>query len=135
MSAESDFLASERADIQKIVGMIDALLQKEKLSEYEVIALGKLLQDVYMGIERILRYQLAMRNITIAKGPNWHKDLLLKAQTEAVITEQQFTEFRNLLLFRHLQIHGYGFNLDEARLRELSAPISNMCNEFLANLD
>lgn len=135
MSEESDFVARELAGIRKTATMIQTLLLKEVLSEYEIIALGKLLQDIYMGIERILRYQLEARNIKIPKSENWHKDLLLKAREETLITERQFAEFRNLLVFRHLQIHGYGFNLDEARLRGLAGPISTICDDFLSNVD
>jgi hypothetical protein len=39
-----------------------------------------------------------------------------------------------LLVFRHMQIHGYGYMLDEERLRELAEPIPKVCRDFLDNI-
>jgi hypothetical protein len=96
--------------------------------------LGKLLQDVYTGIERILRSQLEVRNIKIKKTESWHKEILLKARDQSLVSQQQFEAFRNLLLFRHLQIHGYGYMLEEKRLRDLAEPIPILCRAFLRNI-
>lgn len=134
MSGESDFLRGEREDIEKSIGLMESLLARDDLSEYEVIALGKLLQDIYMGIERIIRNRLNDRGITVEKSTTWHKDLLLQAHTEAVISEEEFKAFGKLLLFRHLQVHGYGHRLDEKRLRELASPVSKVCREFLSDI-
>jgi len=82
MSDETDFLRGERKDLEKTVGLIEPLLAKKSLTDYEIIAMGKLLQDVYMGIERILRCQLEGRGIKIGKSANWHKDLLQTASKE-----------------------------------------------------
>jgi len=107
------------------------LTERETLSEYEVIALGKLMQDVYSGVERILRYLLQCRGITFEKSASWHKDLLVKSREEGFLSPAQFDSFFNLLLFRHLQIHGYGHNLDANRLRQLAVPLPELCNNFL----
>jgi hypothetical protein len=96
--------------------------------------LGKLLQDVYTGIERILRSQLETRNIKIKKTENWHKQILLSSREQSLVTQEQFEAFRNLLLFRHLQIHGYGYMLEEERLRDLAEPVVNLCQDFLQDI-
>jgi hypothetical protein len=88
---------------------------------------------VYTGIERILRSQLDTRNIKIKKTENWHKQILLSAQDQSLVSQEQFEAFRNLLLFRHLQIHGYGYMLEEERLRELAEPVVKLCQDFLYN--
>ena len=88
-----------------------------------------------MGIERILRYLLEKRFVNIPKSPAWHKELLLNAKNESLITPQQFDSLMNLLLFRHLQIHGYGHNLNETRLKELAAPVPGLCKLFFQNLE
>jgi hypothetical protein len=112
--------------------MIEQLLGKESLSDYEVIALGKLMQDIYTGIERILRGRLEEAKIKIKKSENWHKELLLAAKEKKLISESQFDVLKKLLLFRHMEIHGYGYRLEKERLWELAAPISAMCKEFLS---
>ena len=130
MSAEADYINAESRNILRTVELIEALLAKESLPMYETIALGKLLQDIYTGIERILRSLLQAAGVEIRKTETWHKDLLLAASERKLISEQHFEAFRNLLLFRHLQIHGYGYMLDEDRLRELATPIPGLCKEF-----
>lgn len=135
MSAESDYISAESKNILRTATLIRDLLEKSKLTDYEVIALGKLLQDVYTGIERILRSQLETRNIKIKKTENWHKQILLSAREQSLVSQEQFEAFRNLLLFRHLQIHGYGYMLEEERLRELAEPVVGLCRDFLNNIE
>lgn len=134
MSAESDYISAESQNILRTTTLIRNLLEKKKLTDYEVIALGKLLQDVYTGIERILRSQLNTRNIKIKKTENWHKQILLSAQEQSLVSQEQFEAFRNLLLFRHLQIHGYGYMLEEEQLRELAEPVVKLCQDFLQDI-
>ena len=87
-----------------------------------------------MGIERILRCRLENRNIIIDKTSQWHKELLLRARDESLISQVQFDALGKLLLFRHLHVHGYGFDLDEKRLRQLAAPVPDLCRNFLKNI-
>jgi len=131
MSAESDYIRAEKENIQRTMDMVDDLLSQQDLSTYETIALGKLLQDVYTGIERILRSKLEQQGVKVPKTESWHKEILLEAKQKPIITEDQFDAFRKLLLFRHLQIHGYGYMLDEQRLRELAVPLPVVCKDFL----
>ena len=49
MSGENDFLSSELQEIEETIQLIEDLTEKNKLTPYEVIAMGKLLQDVYNG--------------------------------------------------------------------------------------
>ena len=134
MSAETEYLRSEAKNVLATVGLVEKLVGKKKLNQFEVIALGKLLQDVYTGVERILRCRLEMMGIKTAKTESWHKDLLLKAKEKSLITSGQFEAISKLLVFRHMEIHGYGFMLDEKRLRELAVPAVRFCREFLKNL-
>ena len=134
MSGKNSFLIDERKNIEKTIAMIEDLTAKTELSEYEVIALGTLLQNVYMGIEGILRYQLQNRGVKLQKDENWHKDLLIKSRKNKFISNEQFEGFLELLLFRHMHVHGYGFMLDEKRLRHLAAPVPHLCEGFLRSL-
>ncbi len=134
MSAEADYISAERENILRTVKLTEDLLSKNSLSEYEVIALGKLLQDIYTGLERILRAQLELMNIKTAKTQEWHKEILLAAKKQNLLSETQAKCFRDLLLFRHMQIHGYGYMLDKQWLLELARPAPAICREFLENL-
>ena len=134
MSAESDYLRAERDNILRTIDMIEDLTSREELTTYETIALGKLLQDVYSGVERILRSRLETYDIKIPKTESWHKELLLAAHQKSIISQDQFDALRKLLVFRHMEIHGYGFMLDEQRLRELAGPVPEICKDFLNNI-
>ncbi|MBN1796502.1 MAG: hypothetical protein JW804_07510 [Sedimentisphaerales bacterium] len=135
MTAESDYFSAERDNIFKTLGLIEELLTKTNPSKYEIIAMGKLLQDIYTGIERVLRTQLESHNYRIQKSGSWHKDLLISAEKHSLITKEQFEAFKNLLLFRHLQIHGYGYMLDKEKLFELALPIPGLCRQFLMQFE
>ena len=39
-----------------------------------------------------------------------------------------------LLLFRHVQVHGYGFTLEDERLVEIARSSIGVCREFLLRL-
>ncbi len=131
MSGKDSFLEDERKNIEKAVIMIEGLTEKTDLSKYEVIALGTLLQNIYTGIEGIIRYQLQNMGVRLQKDENWHKNLLMKSREHGIISDAQFEGLLELLLFRRMHMHGYGFTLDETRLRELAAPVPNLCKGFL----
>ena len=131
MNGKDSFLKDEWKNIKKTVTMIEHLLEKTYLSEYEVIALGTLLQNIYTGIEGILRYQLQNTGLKLQKDENWHKNLLMKSRENGIISDVQFEGFLELLLFRHMHMHGYGFMLDETRLRKIAARVPALCKGFL----
>jgi len=135
MNGKDSFLEDERKNIEKTVIMIENLTEKTDLSKYEVIALGTLLQNIYTGIEGIIRYQLQNTGVRFQKDENWHKNLLMKSRENGLISDAQFEGFLELLLFRHMHMHGYGFMLDETRIRELAAPVPDLCKGFLKNQD
>jgi hypothetical protein len=56
--------------------------------------------------------------------------LLLAGREQSLLSQEQFEGFRGLLVFRHMEIHGYGFMLDEKRLRQLAQPIPALCRDF-----
>jgi hypothetical protein len=134
MSAESDYVRAERDNVLHTTEMIENLTTQEELTIYETIALGKLLQDVYTGIERILRSKLEAYDIKIPKTESWHKEVLLASHQKSIISQNQFDALRKLLVFRHMQIHGYGYMLDEQRLRELAGPVPKVCRDLLDSI-
>lgn len=134
MNVERDFILKEAEHIGKTLDLIDPLLAKSTLNQYESIALGTLLQNVYMGIESVLRCQLQEQGRTLSKAENWHKELLQAAFEYALVESSEYPVFRALLLYRHRHIHGYGHMLDEARLRDLAAPVPLACRSYLQRL-
>jgi hypothetical protein len=132
MSAETEYLRAERDSILQVLRLIDALLQKEERSQYETIALGKLLQDVYSGLERIQRALLEGKGVRTEKTASWHKDLLWAARRSVPLSEEEFAAFSRLLLFRHVEVHGYGFTLEDQRLVEIAQATMSICRGLLS---
>lgn len=135
MSAESDYIRSEANNTLRTITLLEALLAKKSPTKYEIIAMGKLLQDVYTGLERILRSLLEQQGMRIKKTESWHKELLLTARERSLVSQAEFEAFRTLLLFRHMEIHGYGFMLDEKQLRQLAEPLPQLCRSFLEKVE
>jgi hypothetical protein len=131
MSAKEEFLRREKQEILKAIALIEALLPRDALSQHEIIALGTLLQNVYMGIESVLRCLLLMKGIRIEKTEGWHQALLQRALREGFVRESEFGDFRELLKFRHAHIHGYGRMLDEPHLRKIAAPVPKFIRDYL----
>lgn len=134
MNPEAEYLRNETANLDKTSQLLEELLAREALTIYELYALGTLLQNIYMGVENTLRCRMILRQIELPKSASWHKDMLLRAKELNLITENQYTSFRELLQFRHLHVYGYGHMLDEPRLRELAAPVSALCREYLREM-
>jgi uncharacterized protein YutE (UPF0331/DUF86 family) len=134
MSAETDYLRGERDHLLETVRLIEDLLAKQERSLYETIALGKLLQDLYTGLERILRTLLEDKGFREEKTESWHKNLLLAAKRHCLVSENEFEAFSKLLVFRHVQVHGYGFMLEDERLVEIGRSVTDVCRDFLSRL-
>ena len=135
MSAEADYLRAERDNILRTLELIADVLNKRARSPYETIALGKLLQDLYTGLERVVRARLVGEGIQVEKTESWHKDLLLAARENSIVDEGEFDAFGKLLLFRHVQVHGYGFMLEDARLVEIACSVTEICRGFLSRIE
>jgi hypothetical protein len=131
MGEDREFLLREILQIEKTLGLITPLLSKEDLDQYQIIALGTLLQNAYTGIENILRGQLQSKGIKLPKTANWHKDLLRTAHETGLVNDRELPVFRNLLLYRHRHIHGYGHMLDEVLLVELAKPVPEAVLNYL----
>ncbi|HBF35680.1 TPA: hypothetical protein DDW35_14065, partial [Candidatus Sumerlaeota bacterium] len=134
MSAPPEFLVSEKAQMEETLRLLEALLSKDTWTRYETIAMGTLLQNVYMGIENILRFLLQEKGMAIVKTASWHKEMLQQGQRAGLIEEAEWDVFKELLLFRHLHMHGYGHSLKDSRLRELALPTPLVCRCFLNRL-
>jgi hypothetical protein len=134
MSVEADYLHAERENLFQTLHLVDDLVKKEVRSQYETIALGKLLQDLYTGLERILRALVEDAGVRVGKTESWHKDLLLAARRRSLVRESEFEAFGKLLLFRHVQVHGYGFMLRDERLVDIARSVTGVCRSFLERL-
>ena len=80
---------------------------------------GKLLGDLYMSIEQIIR--LFVEDVygeKIVKDESWHKRLIDAGNAKGLLPLEIDDTLQNMRSFRHRLMHGYGIDMDENKLRK-----------------
>ena len=134
MTELPDFVALELELLQVPLSRIVCLLELSSWNEDQKTAFGTYIQNVYAGVERIFQYLLKERGKNIPKSSMWHYELLKTSFTCGLAPSEIQTVLENLMKFRHRHVHGYGHMLDESKLRELAAPISDTFVLFSGHL-
>ena len=134
MQPKDVYLKRELGHIETAMSLAEDLLGRSEWSPYELIAMGTLLQNVYSGLEGLLRYLLRKRGFDPPKGEQWHKQLLRQACEQSLVPTDAQETLLDLLSFRHMHVHGYGHMLQEDRLRELAGPSLEACRSVIAIL-
>jgi hypothetical protein len=82
----------------------------------EVTAAGGFLHNFYNGIENIFKRILKFNKIKQEETHNWHKEVLKKffdkENNFAFLDGSIYDDLLELLKFRHLFVHGYGFHME-----------------------
>lgn len=126
------------AEIENITGVLIELEKVKDRPNKELVVLvgiGAYLQNIYTGMENILKQLLLHKSIPIPETPTWHKDLLDLAVEHSFITRETADKIGKYLFFRHFFTHAYGFLLDEAKLKPLLNNIPDIYSEFKREID
>lgn len=134
-SADRQFLAIERQSIERTLELLNEAYASPNPSELEWIAIATLVQNLYTGMENVLRFVLQSRGVKIRDSARWHKDLLASALDGAVISQDVADGLMQFLLFRHVHVHGYAFRIDQARIRPLVEAAPNLVRRFFAEVE
>ena len=87
-------------------------------------AAGTYLMNFYNGIENMLKRIHKLMDVNLPKGENWHTELFARFCPPGFenlpilfdpVLENELTQYRK---FRHLFIHGYGFQLEWEFMKE-----------------
>ena len=114
----------EKVDVE-LENVHTVLVELEKIKDepsktiVELAGIGTFLHNFYTGIENMLKQILRDEDIPIPFSDSWHRDLLILASKEKIITETTRVRLAKYLAFRHFFVHAYSFLLDERELKLL----------------
>lgn len=118
----ADIKQKIHAEMENIETVLTELEKVKNILNKELVVLvgiGGYLQNIYNGIENILKQILLFDNISIPSSPTWHKDLLNLSVKHKVINKATAEEIGKYLFFRHFFTHSYGFLVEERKIKPL----------------
>jgi len=121
------------AEMENITKVLTELEKVKDIPDKELVVLigiGGYLQNIYTGMENILKQLLLHKNIPIPDTPTWHKDLLILSVEYNFITRETADKIDEYRVFRHFFTHAYGFLIDEGKLKPLMENIPDIYSQF-----
>ena len=127
-------ISAEVENVEAALRNLEETMARPIKTVVELAAMGTFLHNVYNGIENILKQTLKLRSIQLAKGENWHKELLNLSVEHGVISAETSDELYEYLTFRHFFVHAYGFMLEEIPLESLVHNIPRVWSKFISEV-
>ena len=125
-----DKIYAELDNIKNVLDEIQNIAGKKDKSVVELAGIGTFIHNFYSGIENIIKQILLHKNITITDSPSWHKELLVTAEKNNIISNELKEKLGKFLVFRHFFVHAYGFMLDENELSPLIKSTLSVFKQF-----
>jgi len=135
MASVKEKVYAEMENITTVLSELEKVKDKPHKEMVVLVGIGTYLQNVYTGMENILKQLLLHKDISLPITPTWHKDLLNLSVEHNFITKETADKMGKYLLFRHFFVHAYGFLLDEAKLKPLMNNVSGVYSEFKKEID
>jgi hypothetical protein len=102
-------IVAEEENIVQTLNDLQSALDRPERTIIERAALATFLHNIYSGIENILKQILKAKGVPMPSSPSWHKDLLLLAVFEKIVSQNLVNDIFPYLTFRHLCVHVYEF--------------------------
>jgi len=135
MANIKEIIYAEMENITKVLIELEKVKDRPNKELVVLVGIGAYLQNIYTGMENVLKQLLSYKGIPIPDTPTWHKDLLNLAVEYDFITKETADKIGRYLFFRHFFSHAYGFLLDEMKLNPLMNSVSSLYSEFKEEID
>lgn len=135
MASVKEKVHAEMENIAKVLAELEKVKDRPNKELAVLVGIGAYLQNIYTGMENILKQLLLHKNISIPDTPTWHKDSLNLAVEHNFITKETADKIVKYLFFRHFFTHAYGFLINEEKLKPLMDNISDTYSEFKEEID
>ena len=127
-------IAAEKENVKRALGNLKDAMEREEKTVVELAAIATFINNIYNGIENILKQVLKAKGKEIPKSETWHKDLINLSVSNEIIPEKLSDSLYEYLAFRHFFVHAYGFMLEEAHLENLVENIPDIWSQFLSEI-
>ena len=135
MASIKQKIHAEIENIDTVMIELEKVKDKPQKELVVLVGIGAYLQNIYMGMENILKQLLLHNSIKIPDTPSWHKDLLILSIEYNFITKEIADEIGKFLFFRHFFTHAYGFLIEEEKLKPLMDNIPETYSEFKIEIE
>ena len=132
-----DYRLRIEAEYEAIENTLSALPDRplSTLSQLELAGVAALLHNFYNGIENIVKQVFQEKSFPIPQGESWHRDLLLAAAENNIISDLLLNNLKQYLAFRHYFSHAYALELFPERMEPLVKDAIALFNEFTQQID
>jgi uncharacterized protein YutE (UPF0331/DUF86 family) len=130
MADLAEKIRAELENIDEVIEEIPSHLILPKLSNLELAGAAALLHNFYNGVENILKQIIVSKNITLTESRTWHRELLEKAVSNKIISEECKNNLGQFLAFRHFFSHAYAFDLNPEKMEILVESIQKVYSLF-----
>ncbi|MEK9149977.1 MAG: hypothetical protein AAB267_08040 [Candidatus Desantisbacteria bacterium] len=135
MGEYEEYQLAEREAMERTIKLLSKGLLRESKEELDYAGISTYLHNLYGGAENILKHILKHCGIRIALSDGWHKELLMVAINQGIVSESLADKLRAYLRFRHFFIHGYGFMLESELLIPLAEKAEAVFRQFFKEIE